>query len=479
MTETLVGMSPLRKAGKKTLTPEEAERAAVRELVRAARARGEDLTGPDGLLKAITKTVIEAALEEEMTEHLGYDKHAVEGRNGGNSRNGTRTKTVLTDNAGAVQVEVPRDRDGRFDPVIVKKRQRRLSDVDAVVLSLYAKGLTTGEISAHFAEVYGASVSKDTVSPDHRPVVEDMQAWTARPLQRVYAAVFIDAIYVKVRDGQVGNQPFYAAIGVDLAGHRDVLGLWAGNGGGESAKFWMSVLTDLKNRGVADVFFVVCDGLKGLPDRVNAVFPQAIVQACIIHLIRGTFRYASKRYWEAIAKDLRPIYTAPTAEAAWAAFEELEEKWGKPYPAIPKLWRASLGAVHPVPGLRRRDPQGAVLHQRDRVAQRPLPAGGDRQGPLPDRAGRAEDPVPGHPVPGPQGHRAGTMDHPVEASPERVRRHLRRPDAGSGEPLNENAGYTVHRTDPVIAVRSQSGWVRAAGRRLRGRPGSGARSGRR
>jgi putative transposase len=153
--------------------------------------------------------------------------------------------------------------------------------------------------------------------------------------------VFIDAIHVKVRDGQVGNRPFYAAIGVDLQGRRDVLGLWAGNGAGESAKFWLSVLTDLKNRGVSDVFFLVCDGLKGLPDSANAVFPLATVQTCVIHLIRGTFRYASKRYWEALARDLRPIYTAPTAEAAWAAFEALEETWGALYPAIGKLWRSS------------------------------------------------------------------------------------------------------------------------------------------
>jgi len=341
MTDTLVGVSPLERAAKKSLTPAEVERAAVRELVKAARARGDELTGPDGLLKAITKQVIEAALEEEMTEHVGYDKHAVEGRNGGNSRNGTRTKTVLTDNAGPVQVEVPRDRDASFEPVIVKKRQRRLTDVDAIVLSLYARGLTTGEISAHFAEIYGASVSKDTVSRITDGVLEDMQAWSSRPLQRVYAAVFIDAIMIKVRDGQVGNQPFYAAIGVDLAGHRDVLGLWPGNGAGESAKFWMNVLTELRNRGVADVFFIVCDGLKGLPESVNTVFKETIVQTCIVHLIRGTFRYASKKYWESIARDLRPIYTAVTADAAWAAFEEFEEKWGKAYPAIPKLWRAA------------------------------------------------------------------------------------------------------------------------------------------
>jgi transposase-like protein len=174
-------------------------------------------------------------LDEEMSEHLGYDKHAVEGRNGGNSRNGTRAKTVLTEAVGEVRVEVPRDREGTFEPVIVKKRLRRLTEVDKVVLSLYAKGLITGEISAHFAEVYGASVSKDTVSRITDRVLEDMQAWTTRPLHRVYAAVFIDAIPVKVRDGQVGVQPFYAAIGVDLDGRRDVLGLWAGNGAGESA----------------------------------------------------------------------------------------------------------------------------------------------------------------------------------------------------------------------------------------------------
>ena len=175
MTDTLVGVSPLERAARKALTPAEVERAAVRELVKAARARGEELTGPDGLLKAITKQVLEAALEEEMTEHVGYDKHAVEGRNGSNSRNGTRAKTVLTDNAGPVTVAVPRDRHGSFEPVIVRKRQRRLTDVDAIVLSLYARGLTTGEISAHFAEIYGASVSKDTVSRITDKVLEDMQ----------------------------------------------------------------------------------------------------------------------------------------------------------------------------------------------------------------------------------------------------------------------------------------------------------------
>jgi putative transposase len=344
MTESITSVSSmpkkaLKKGSSSRATP--TEKAAIAQLVKAARDRGEDITGPQGLLKSITATVLEAALEEEMTDHLGHAKHQPLAAENGNIRNGTRSKTVLTDAAGEVMIEVPRDRAGTFDPIIVKKRQRRLTDVDAVAISLFAKGLTTGEISAHFAEVYGAGISKDTVSRITDKVLEEMATWSSRPLQTVYAAIFIDAIYVKVRDGQVGNQPFYAAIGVDLNGRRDVLGLWAGTGRGESAKFWMNVLTDLKNRGVADVFFIVCDGLKGLPDSVHAVFPHTIVQACVIHLIRATLRYASRKYWDQLAGDLRRIYTAPTVEAAWTAFEELEEKWGKPYPAIGKLWRAA------------------------------------------------------------------------------------------------------------------------------------------
>lgn len=315
-----------------------AELAVIKQMVIQAKDAGVALTGPDGLLKALTKTVVETALDEELSEHLGYDKHAPEGRNRSNSRNGTRTKTVLTDNCGPVEITVPRDRDGSFEPKLVKKRQRRLSDLDEMVLSLYAKGLTTGEICAHLEQVYGASVSKDTISRITDRVLEEMTTWWARPLERVYAAIFIDAIVVKVRDGQVRNRPFYAAIGVDLDGHKDILGMWAGDGDGESAKYWLAVLTELKNRGVKDVFFVVCDGLKGLPDSVNAVFPEAIVQTCIIHLIRNTFRYASRKYWDQISHDLKPIYTAPTAGAARDRYEEFAEKWGTPYPAIKTLW---------------------------------------------------------------------------------------------------------------------------------------------
>jgi putative transposase len=317
-----------------------AEQQAATELVRLAREQGLSLTGPDGLLKQLTKSVIETALSEEMTEHLGYEKHDRAGVGSDNIRNGTRSKTVLSGNTGPVEIEVPRDRAGTFEPQIVKKRQRRLGEVDEIVLSLYAKGLTTGEISAHFAEIYGASVSKETISRITDRVLEEMQAWQARPLDEVYAAIFIDAIVVKIRDGQVANRPIYAAIGVTLEGDKDILGLWAGTGG-EGAKFWMAVLTDLRNRGVKDVFFVVCDGLKGLPEVVGNVWPQAIVQTCIIHLIRNTFRLTSRRHWDEIKRDLKPVYTAVNADTARVAFDELAAKWGGRYPAVVRLWESA------------------------------------------------------------------------------------------------------------------------------------------
>ena len=331
MTATLDGVTNKKKA------EPTAEEKVAEELVARAREQGLPLTGPDGLLKQLTKTVLETALNQEMTEHLGHDKHAPPGNESGNVRNGTRAKTVLTEGSGQVGIEVPRDRAGTFEPQIVRKRQRRLSGVDEMVLSLYAKGLTTGEISAHFAEIYGASVSKETISRITDKVIEEMTDWCNRPLDEVYAAVFVDAVMVKVRDGQVANRPIYAAIGVTLAGEKDILGLWAGTGG-EGAKFWMSVLTDLKNRGIRDVFFLVCDGLKGLPEVVGNVWPLTTVQTCIIHLIRNTFHLASKRDWDALRRDVKPIYTAVNAAAARAALDEMTEKWGQRYPAIIRLW---------------------------------------------------------------------------------------------------------------------------------------------
>lgn len=308
----------------------------VKQLVEQARAAGLQLTGEDGLLGQLTKRVLEAALEGEITDHLGYDKGDPAGRDGGNSRNGTRAKTVVTE-IGPVEISVPRDRAATLEPKIVAKRQRRLSGVEDMVISLSAKGLTTGEISAHLAEVYGAEVSRSTISTITDKVVEGMAEWQNRPLDPVYPVVFLDAVHVKLRDGKVANRPIYVALAVTIEGTRDILGLWAGDGG-EGAKFWLHVLTELRNRGVADVCMVVCDGLKGLPDAVEATWPLAVVQTCVIHLLRASFRYAGRQHWQHIAAALRPVYTAPTEAAARERFDEFAQAWGARYPAIVRLW---------------------------------------------------------------------------------------------------------------------------------------------
>jgi putative transposase len=306
------------------------------QLLEQAKEQNIELVGPGGLLGQLTKSVLETALDAEMSEHLGYEKHDPAGHNSGNSRNGTRAKTVLTE-IGPVEIEVPRDTESTFEPQIVRKRQRRLTGVDEIVLSLTARGLTTGEIAAHFQEVYGAKISKDTVSRITEKVTGEMTEWLNRPLERVYPVIFIDAMVVKVRDGQVANKPVYVVIGVTVDGERDILGLWAGDGG-EGAKFWLGVLTEIKNRGVQHVCIAVCDGLKGLPEAITTTWELATVQACVIHLIRNTFRFASRKYWDEMSRDLRPVYTAPSETVAKERLTEFDAKWGKQYPAISKLW---------------------------------------------------------------------------------------------------------------------------------------------
>lgn len=307
----------------------------IDELVGRAQAEGMQLTGEGGLLQQLTKRLLESALEGEITDHLGYDKHDPAGKNGGNSRNGTRAKTVLTD-VGPVEISVPRDREGSFEPKIVKKRQKRLSGVDEMVIPLAAKGLTTGEVQAHLAEVYGADVSRQTISTITDKVLEGMAEWQNRPLDAVYPVVFIDAIHVKIRDGAVANRPIYVALAVTAEGRRDILRLWAGDGG-EGAKHWMHILTEIKNRGVSDVLMLVCDGLKGLPDAVETIWPRSIVQTCVVHLLRNSFRYAARQDWDKIAKVLKPVHTAATEDAALERFAEFADTWGKKYPAIVRL----------------------------------------------------------------------------------------------------------------------------------------------
>ena len=316
------------------------------ELLGKAQEQGVELLGPDGLLSQVTKAVLERALAEEMTGHLGYEKHDPACRGSGNSRNGTTGKTVLTD-VGAVDLQVPRDRDGSFDPKIVRKGQTRLAGFNERIVALYARGMTTRDIRAHLREIYGVEVSADLISRVTDAVVDELAEWQGLPLDGVYPVVFIDALMIKIRDGVVANRPVYLAIGIDCEGAKQVLGLWVGPITGESAKFWLTVLSELKGRGVADVCIVCCDGLTGLPDAISVTWPQAIVQLCVAHLIRASLRYASRKYWVPLARDLRLIYTASDEAAAAAALEGFAGTWEGRYPAIVRLWRAHWSEFTP------------------------------------------------------------------------------------------------------------------------------------
>ena len=309
-------------------------------LVEAARSSGVQLTGAGGLLTGLTKQVLETAMRVEMAEHLGYDHGDPSGHGSGNSRNGTTSKTVRTD-IGEVRIDVPRDRAGTFAPLVVPKHTRRLAGFDQAVISLYAKGMTTGDICNHLSDVYGTEVSRELVSKVTDAVLAEMTSWASRPLDAVYPVVLIDAIMIKIREGQVANRPVYVAVGISVDGTRDVLGMWAGPSGGEGAKQWMNMLTELRNRGILDVCIVCCDGLKGLPEAITAIWPQATVQTCVVHLVRNTLRYASKAHWAKITRELRAVYTAPTVAAAEERFAEFAETWRGTYPAMIGMWERS------------------------------------------------------------------------------------------------------------------------------------------
>jgi transposase-like protein len=354
-------------------------------LVSRAKAGGLQLTGEGGVLQQLTKRLLESALDGEITDRLGYDKHDPAGRGTGNSRNGSRSKTVLTD-IGPVRVNVPRDRDASFDPKIVAKRQKRLTGVDEMVISLAAKGRTTGEISAPGRGVWRGGL-RGRLSPPS--LTRCSKAWSngrTGPSTRLYPVIFVDAIHVKFRDGQVANRLVYVALAVTCEGHCDILGLWAGDGG-EGAKYWLHVLTELKNRGIVDVLMVFCGGLTGLPDAITTVWPATITQTCIVHLLRNSFRYAGRQHWQQIAKALNPVYTAATEAAARERFAEFVEAWGARYPAVVGQ---RLAGVRALPRVRPGDSTRHLLHQRDRVSERPDPPG--REGPwsLPQRPSRTQ-----------------------------------------------------------------------------------------
>lgn len=290
-----------------------------------------------GLLKELQKRVIERALDAEMTDHLGYEKHSPEGDNSGNSRNGPGHKTMLGPSGNFI-IETPRDRNGTFEPQFVRKRQVRLEGFDEKVISLYARGMTTREIQGHLLEIYGTEVSPSLITKVTDAVLDEVTAWQNRALSAVYPIVYLDAIHLKIRtDGRVQNRAVYLALGINLEGHKELLGLWIGET--EGAKFWLNVLTELSNRGLQDILIAAVDGLTGFPEAIAAVFPRTEVQLCVVHMVRNSLRYVPWKNRRAVIRDLRKVYTAATADAAEVSLSEFEETWGAQYPLAAKSWR--------------------------------------------------------------------------------------------------------------------------------------------
>jgi putative transposase len=305
----------------------------------------EDLIGETGLLKQLTKALLERAMGAELTQHLGYEKHDPGGYNSGNSRNGSSAKTVKGE-FGEITVETPRDRNSSFEPRILKKHQTRWDGFDDKIVSMYARGMSTREIQGHLQEMYGVEVSPGLISEVTDAVMEEVKAWQSRPLEPVYAIVYLDALYVKMRqEGRVENRAVYVAIGVDLEGRKDVLGLWTS--GNEGAKFWLAVLTELKNRGIRDIFIACVDGLKGFPQAIESVFPATRIQLCIVHLVRASLNYVGWKERKLVAADLKLIYRAATELQAELELTNFIAKWGHKYQAIGRLWKENWQHVIP------------------------------------------------------------------------------------------------------------------------------------
>ena len=306
----------------------------------------EDLIGENGLLKQLTKALLERALNAELTQHLGYEKHDPAGHKSGNSRNGTSAKTIKGD-FGEIVLETPRDRNSTFEPQIVSKHQTRFDGFDDKILSMYARGMTTREIQGHLQEIYGVEVSPSLISEVTDAVMEEVKTWQNRPLEAIYGIVYLDALYVKMRhEGRVENRAVYVAIGVDLDGRKDVLGLWTS--GSEGAKFWLGVLTELKNRGVKDILIACIDGLKGFPQAIETVFPETRIQLCIVHMVRASLHYVNWKERKRVAADLKAIYRAATEPQAAQELDDFIAKWGERYQAIGKLWRDNWDRVTPL-----------------------------------------------------------------------------------------------------------------------------------
>ena len=306
---------------------------------------GEEIIGQGGLLSQLTKRMVERAMEVELTDHLGYESHTEPPGGAGNTRNGSTPKTLITEH-GPVPVNTPRDREGSFEPRIVRKRQRRFEGFDDKILALYARGMSTRDISAHLEEIYGVEVGRDLISKVTDAVMDDARAWQTRPLDDVYPVVFLDALVLKIRDGgTVQRKACYLALAINLDGDREVLGMWFQDT--EGAKFWMQVLSELKQRGVRDILICCVDGLKGFPEAIEAIYPATTVQTCIVHLIRASLRYVPRRQFDQVTKDLKPIYTALNPDEAMLALEAFEAKWGELLPIVPRMWREAWQHVIP------------------------------------------------------------------------------------------------------------------------------------
>jgi putative transposase len=305
----------------------------------------EDLLGDGGLFKQLKKALLERALNAELSDHLGYEKGDPKARRHANSRNGHGSKRV-TGEDGEMEISIPRDRDASFEPQIVKKGQRRFEGFDDKIISMYARGMSVREIRGHLEELYGVEVSPDLISRVTDEVMDEVRDWQSRPLDEVYPVIIFDALRVKIRDeGVVRNKAVYLALGFTIEGHKEVLGLWIEQT--EGAKFWLRVMNELRNRGVNDVFIAVVDGLKGFPEAINAVFPEAAVQTCIVHMIRHSLAYVGWKVRKHVAADLKRIYRAESAEAAALRLDEFEEKWGDKFPPIGKSWRRNWEQIIP------------------------------------------------------------------------------------------------------------------------------------
>ncbi len=318
--------------------------AAMDELLRDYRSP-EDITGPNGLLKQLTKSLLERAMGAELTHHLGYEKHAPEGRGSGNSRNGASSKLVKGD-FGEVEIAVPRDREGSFEPKILPKHERRFAGFDDKILSMYARGMSTRDIQGHLEEIYQVEVSASLISEVTDSVMEEVRAWQGRPLDAVYPIVYLDALVVKMRhEGRVENRAVFVGIGINMEGHKDVLGLWTS--AAEGAKFWLQLLTELRHRGVRDILIACVDGLRGFPEAINAVYPKTEVQLCIVHMVRNSLQYVNWKERRQVAADLREIYRAATEEQAEQRLAEFEHKWNGKYASIGQLWRRHWMGIRP------------------------------------------------------------------------------------------------------------------------------------